>query len=174
MVIAYLMKVKKWSLTRALEEVKSRRPIICPNEGFINQLQLFEAMSCKLDKSFLPFKMYKLAFIHGQVVKTKVLPPYVKASLQSTTTTDNGGCWQQSSTSSMTSILASSPSNNSTTSSGSGDTATTISQNVSINKGNMRSMRYYHVQLIFCEIKYKSTTMLSYEKSQIRCTTFYV
>ena len=136
MVIAYLMKVKKWSLTRALEEVKSRRPIICPNEGFINQLQLFEAMSCKLDKSFLPFKMYKLAFINDQVVKTKVLPPYVKASLQSTTTTDNGGCWQQSSTSSMTSILASSPSNNSTTSSGSGDTATTISQNVSINKGN--------------------------------------
>ena len=77
------MKTKKWPLARAIEEVKSKRPIICPNEGFINQLQLFEAMSCKLDKSFLPFKLYKLSAIHEQVVKTKMLPPQVKANLQS-------------------------------------------------------------------------------------------
>ena len=83
LVLAYLMKTKKWPLARAIEEVKSKRPIICPNEGFINQLQLFEAMSCKLDKSFLPFKLYKLSAIHEQVVKTKMLPPQVKANLQS-------------------------------------------------------------------------------------------
>ena len=83
------MKSKKWSLARALDEVKAKRPIICPNEGFINQLELYEAMSCKLDKSFLPYKLYKLSSIHDQVVKTKMLPPQVKTNLHSMSMENN-------------------------------------------------------------------------------------
>jgi len=137
LVLAYLMKSKKWSLARALDEVKAKRPIICPNEGFINQLELYEAMSCKLDKSFLPYKLYKLSSIHDQVVKTKMLPPQVKTNLHSTTMSmDNNTTaqssassagWQQQQQPSLTSILTSSassspsPSSNSETSSGSGE-----------------------------------------------------
>ena len=97
LVLAYLMKSKKWSLARALDEVKAKRPIICPNEGFINQLELYEAMSCKLDKSFLPYKLYKLSSIHDQVVKTKMLPPQVKTNLHSTTMSMDNNTTAQSS-----------------------------------------------------------------------------
>merc|ERR1712137_1444239 len=41
-VIAYLMKTRKWSLKESYEFVKSKRRIISPNEGFIKQLGEFE------------------------------------------------------------------------------------------------------------------------------------
>ena len=84
LVLAYLMKSRKWSLAEALSSVKANRPCICPNEGFMDQLRLFEVMSCKLDKSFLPFKLYKLTQIHQQVKQAKILPSQVKKSLQNT------------------------------------------------------------------------------------------
>ena len=34
-VISYLMKKFGWSVEKAVEYVKTRRSIICPNEGFI-------------------------------------------------------------------------------------------------------------------------------------------
>jgi hypothetical protein len=75
------MKSKKWTLHEALDDVKSKRPSIGPNDGFMDQLRLFEAMCWKLDKSFLPYKLFKLSGIHHQVALTKILPPQVKASL---------------------------------------------------------------------------------------------
>lgn len=41
-VIAYLMKTRKWSLNRALNYVKNRRTIINPNPGFMKQLKEYE------------------------------------------------------------------------------------------------------------------------------------
>ncbi|XP_031477874.1 dual specificity protein phosphatase 1-like isoform X1 [Nymphaea colorata] len=41
-VLAYLMKNRNMSLSEALGHVKSKRPQIAPNEGFILQLQNFE------------------------------------------------------------------------------------------------------------------------------------
>ena len=41
-VVAYLMKKHGMSLSQALELVKSKRPIACPNGGFIAQLEKFE------------------------------------------------------------------------------------------------------------------------------------
>mmetsp|Transcript_10416 Transcript_10416/g.19730 ORF Transcript_10416/g.19730 Transcript_10416/m.19730 type:complete len:285 (+) Transcript_10416:15-869(+) len=41
-VVAYLMYAYKWSLKRAWFHVRSRRPVIHPNRGFINQLCEFE------------------------------------------------------------------------------------------------------------------------------------
>jgi len=86
LVLAYLMKSRKWSLSEALPNVKVNRPCICPNDGFMDQLRLFEIMRFKLDKSFLPYKLYKLTQIHQQVTKTKILPVQVKKSLQNSST----------------------------------------------------------------------------------------
>lgn len=41
-VIAYLMKTRKWSVNRAMAYVRSRRRIIKPNPGFLEQLKKYE------------------------------------------------------------------------------------------------------------------------------------
>ena len=43
-VCAYLMKSLNWSLEQALAHVKKRRPIANPNDGFIEQLKIYEGM----------------------------------------------------------------------------------------------------------------------------------
>lgn len=48
LVSAYIMKSQSLSYKKALEFVKSKRPIIDPNEGFIRQLALFERMNFKI------------------------------------------------------------------------------------------------------------------------------
>jgi len=42
-VISYLMKYNSMTLTEAMEHVSQKRPIICPNMGFMNELRKFEA-----------------------------------------------------------------------------------------------------------------------------------
>jgi len=42
-VIAHLMRQEKWSLDHALDYVRSRRPLVCPNIGFLDQLRSFES-----------------------------------------------------------------------------------------------------------------------------------
>jgi len=44
-VIGYLMRKRRMSFEDAFQLVKSKRPIIEPNYGFIHQLQLFEKMN---------------------------------------------------------------------------------------------------------------------------------
>lgn len=44
LVIAYLIRKNEWSLKKAFDYVKLKRPIIGPNEGFMNQLKNFEKM----------------------------------------------------------------------------------------------------------------------------------
>ena len=94
MVTAFLMKSKKWSVTEALSSVKAQRPCVSPNQGFMDQLCLFEAMRWRIDKTFLPYKLYKLTQIHQQVSKSKILPAAVKNSLGKKTKTpaDNSQC----------------------------------------------------------------------------------
>jgi len=41
-VIAYLMKYHKMRLQDALQHVKNKRPLVCPNYGFMSQLQRWE------------------------------------------------------------------------------------------------------------------------------------
>lgn len=41
-VLAYLMKKCSMKLFEALHYVKSKRPVACPNNGFLLQLQNFE------------------------------------------------------------------------------------------------------------------------------------
>ncbi|VDO19440.1 unnamed protein product [Heligmosomoides polygyrus] len=59
-VAAYVMQKLRYSARKAVEFVKISRPLICPNEGFFTQLQIFEAMHYKADESALSeCRMYK-------------------------------------------------------------------------------------------------------------------
>lgn len=42
LIVSYLMKKNKWTLNRALEFVKTKRPGVQPNHGFMVQLKTFE------------------------------------------------------------------------------------------------------------------------------------
>mmetsp|Transcript_10738 Transcript_10738/g.18799 ORF Transcript_10738/g.18799 Transcript_10738/m.18799 type:complete len:196 (+) Transcript_10738:2-589(+) len=42
-VISYLMRTKGWTVRQALTFLKSRRPIVSPNPGFMSQLKKYEA-----------------------------------------------------------------------------------------------------------------------------------
>ena len=97
--------------------------------GFMDQLRLFESMNCKLDKSFLPYKLYKLTQIHHQVVKAKILPSYVKKALQSETEV-NGRTQHSMSKFNKTSIQSSSGSDVSS----SGDSISPNGKNMYIKK----------------------------------------
>jgi len=45
-VIAYIMKEKNLKYNKAFELVKARRPVICVNPGFYNQLRCYEIKLC--------------------------------------------------------------------------------------------------------------------------------
>ena len=62
----------------AITFIRSRRPIVCPNEGFMAQLKLWRAMNCQLDPSFKSYKMYQLNCIYQQMKITKILPSPIK------------------------------------------------------------------------------------------------
>ncbi|CAG8721988.1 37194_t:CDS:2 [Gigaspora margarita] len=49
--IAYIMKNSQMVSTAAYNFVKAKRPIICPNQGFLNQLKLYESMGCHVIKT---------------------------------------------------------------------------------------------------------------------------
>ncbi|KAJ3520812.1 hypothetical protein NMY22_g12580 [Coprinellus aureogranulatus] len=45
-VAAYLMKTREWDVTKAVGFIKSRRPEIQPNYGFVKQLQIYAKSKC--------------------------------------------------------------------------------------------------------------------------------
>ncbi len=51
MVCAYLMSTEGLSVYAAVDSVRAKRRVICPNIGFMQQLRLWEEMGCKLDDS---------------------------------------------------------------------------------------------------------------------------
>ncbi|GBG81190.1 hypothetical protein CBR_g31863 [Chara braunii] len=59
-VVAYLMKKEKLSFKEAFLSLKKVHPHACPNQGFREQLQLFHAMGCCLDRNYPPYKKYCL------------------------------------------------------------------------------------------------------------------
>ncbi|PRP83472.1 putative dual specificity phosphatase, catalytic domain protein [Planoprotostelium fungivorum] len=58
-VMAYLMKLKDIGFNEAADFVISKRPIVCPNIGFMRQLQLYEDMKCQLEGTTVPHKRYR-------------------------------------------------------------------------------------------------------------------
>eukprot|EP00117_Sycon_ciliatum_P018724 scpid45071/ scgid4556/ Dual specificity protein phosphatase 12; Glucokinase-associated dual specificity phosphatase len=59
-VIAYLMRTEKLNFYQAYKEVQKKRPIISPNDGFAEQLRLFEMTNCKVNLSHPMYKLMKM------------------------------------------------------------------------------------------------------------------
>ncbi|PAA82275.1 hypothetical protein BOX15_Mlig010338g2, partial [Macrostomum lignano] len=55
-VIAYLMQSQQLAFQSAYDLVKAGRPVIGPNDGFVEQLRLFEQMGCQVDKDHAGYK----------------------------------------------------------------------------------------------------------------------
>jgi dual specificity phosphatase 12 len=67
-VLAYIMKTRKLTLKEAIEHIKDKKPDIRPNDGFIQQLKLWEAMKYQLDERHKSYRAYKL---HHQANKMR-------------------------------------------------------------------------------------------------------
>eukprot|EP00252_Welwitschia_mirabilis_P005641 TRINITY_DN16143_c0_g2_i2.p1 TRINITY_DN16143_c0_g2~~TRINITY_DN16143_c0_g2_i2.p1 ORF type:complete len:215 (+),score=28.39 TRINITY_DN16143_c0_g2_i2:102-746(+) len=59
MVVAYLMRIENLSLQEALRSLQDVSPTACPNKGFMEQLQMFENMGCKVDHSHPIYRSFK-------------------------------------------------------------------------------------------------------------------
>lgn len=59
-VIAYLMMKNKWNYTEAHDFVKTRRAIVCPNEGFATQLQKLQICIENNDLDFTKYSSIQL------------------------------------------------------------------------------------------------------------------
>lgn len=66
-VAAYLMYKEKISLEDALAKIREKRSYVRPNEGFVEQLSLFEAMGCDLNPHHPLMKFHKLGQFANQM-----------------------------------------------------------------------------------------------------------
>ncbi|XP_052785497.1 dual specificity protein phosphatase 12-like isoform X2 [Mya arenaria] len=71
--IAYLMYKDGMGLDEAYATVKQLKPNIKPNPGFIEQLELFENMGCKIDEDNLLYRRYRLQVMSERVQAGDVL-----------------------------------------------------------------------------------------------------
>lgn len=54
---------------------KSKRSLVQPNHGFVQQLKLFYKMGWKIDASYKNYKIFRLKLAAEQVKSAKILPP---------------------------------------------------------------------------------------------------
>lgn len=59
-VTAYLMRAEQLSQEDALESLKKSCEFVCPNDGFLEQLKMFEEMGFKVDHSSPIYKKFRL------------------------------------------------------------------------------------------------------------------
>ncbi|XP_078444922.1 dual specificity protein phosphatase-like protein [Wolffia australiana] len=62
-VTAYLMKTERKSLEDALESLVQVCEFVCPNDGFMDQLKMFEEMGFKVDLSSPTYKRFRLKML---------------------------------------------------------------------------------------------------------------
>lgn len=62
-ITAYLMKSENLSLEDALESLKQSCEFVCPNDGFLEQLKMFEEMGFKVDQSSPIYKRFRLKIL---------------------------------------------------------------------------------------------------------------
>lgn len=72
--IAHLMKKHRFRYEQAFALAKSKRRLILPNPGFVQQLKLFYQMGFKIDKSNENYKLYRLKLAADQLQKAKIFP----------------------------------------------------------------------------------------------------
>ncbi|KAG6743691.1 hypothetical protein POTOM_052392 [Populus tomentosa] len=59
-ITAYLMKTEQLSLEDALESLRRSCESVCPNDGFLEQLKMFEEMGFKVDHASTIYKRFRL------------------------------------------------------------------------------------------------------------------
>ncbi|XP_071493736.1 dual specificity protein phosphatase 12-like [Diadema antillarum] len=79
-VIAYIMNKEQCTLDEALLRVKEKHSQTCPNEGFMEQLRLFEAMGCQCNPGNSLFKQHRLAHLAEEIQSKADLPEDLLAS----------------------------------------------------------------------------------------------
>ncbi|CAM6017275.1 unnamed protein product [Sphagnum balticum] len=72
-VTAYLMKKEHLAMDNALESLKKSSEIVCPNDGFKQQLRMFEEMGCTVNRASSVYKKFRLAtmgdaYIRGEKI----------------------------------------------------------------------------------------------------------
>lgn len=67
-ITAYLMRTEQRSLEDALESLRESCEFICPNDGFLEQLKMFENMGFKVDTTNPIYKRFRLKIL-GQFYK---------------------------------------------------------------------------------------------------------
>lgn len=58
---AYMMRKGKIGVEQALTMIRTRRPAILPNEGFLAQLDLYENIDYELDQKHAAYRRFILA-----------------------------------------------------------------------------------------------------------------
>ncbi|KAF6025382.1 DUSP12 [Bugula neritina] len=90
-VIAYLM----WKLRMGYEDsfryLKKLKPDIMPNEGFVEQLKLFEFMDCQVDRKCKAYSRYQLERIGQVMANGHMIREDVQTSLQDVASTTEEG-----------------------------------------------------------------------------------
>lgn len=92
-VLAYLMKTNQVSLDEALVLLRTAYPKANPNDGFVEQLQLYQAMGCTVDKTNPVYKQYRLQLLASQIQRkqyaSKDLLSFLIEELQYTSSSGN-------------------------------------------------------------------------------------
>ncbi|CAG2100805.1 unnamed protein product [Medioppia subpectinata] len=70
-VISYLMVKHRMSFEAAMALAKSKRSIVCPNDGFRKQLKLFETMNRQLDPMNGQFRQLLVEHLRYEMMRTR-------------------------------------------------------------------------------------------------------
>ncbi|KAJ1395070.1 Tyrosine specific protein phosphatases domain [Sesbania bispinosa] len=62
-ITAYLMRTERLSQEDALESLRQSCEFVCPNDGFLEQLKMFEEMGFKVDQSSPLYKRFRLKIL---------------------------------------------------------------------------------------------------------------
>ncbi|CAH9080856.1 unnamed protein product [Cuscuta epithymum] len=76
-VIAYLMRSEQLSYKDAIESLQSCKSV-CPNDGFVDQLKMFEEMDFKVNRASPIYKRFRLKLLVGLLFKCKFMTHVVK------------------------------------------------------------------------------------------------
>ncbi|KAH1069708.1 hypothetical protein GYH30_007053 [Glycine max] len=63
-ITAYLMRTERLSVEDALESLRQSCEFVCPNDGFLEQLKMFEGMGFKVDHSSPIYKRFRLKILY--------------------------------------------------------------------------------------------------------------
>ncbi|KAK1291844.1 Dual specificity protein phosphatase [Acorus calamus] len=71
-ITAYLMKTERRSQEDALESLQESCEFVCPNDGFIEQLKMFEEMGFKVDCSSSIYKRFRNSYNRGEKMDSSI------------------------------------------------------------------------------------------------------